>query len=100
MFSRSDLHDIAALFCGPLKSTDTATTMCDTIARGRRQTRYPVWPVRRNIMLTAFFLVALFASIVAMRRGVTRQADAKLRLEFDAEGARRRVARVDAGCGI
>ncbi|WP_396333630.1 hypothetical protein [Burkholderia anthina] len=44
-------------------------------------------------MLTAFFLVALFALIVAMHRGVTRQADAKLRSEFDTEGARADVSR-------
>lgn len=98
MSSRPDFHDIAALFpgpgyCGPLKSTDTATAMCDTVARGRRQTRYPVRPVRSDIMLTACFLVALFALIVAMHRGVTRQADAKLRSEFDAEGARADVSR-------
>ena len=31
------------------------------------------------------FLVALFALILAMHRGVTRRADAKLRAQFDAE---------------
>ena len=32
------------------------------------------------------FFVALFALIVAMHRGVTRRADARLRAQFEAEG--------------
>lgn len=37
-------------------------------------------------MLTVMFLVALFALIVAMHRGVTRREDARLRAQFYAEG--------------
>lgn len=45
-------------------------------------------------MLTfPIFLVALFAIIVAMHRGVTRRADAKLRAQFDAQGAGSEVPR-------
>ncbi|MCA8095143.1 hypothetical protein LGM65_30445 [Burkholderia anthina] len=44
-------------------------------------------------MLTVLFLVALFALIVAMHRGVTSRADAKLRSEFDTEGVRADVSR-------
>lgn len=32
------------------------------------------------------FLVALFGVIVAMHRGVTRSADARLRMQFEAQG--------------
>jgi hypothetical protein len=39
------------------------------------------------------FLVALFALIVAMHRGVTRRADARLRAQFDAEGPGGEVSR-------
>ncbi|MEM5436016.1 hypothetical protein [Paraburkholderia diazotrophica] len=42
---------------------------------------------------TFVFLVALFAIIVAMHRGVTRRADAKLRTQFDAEGPASDVSR-------
>ncbi|WP_175888611.1 MULTISPECIES: hypothetical protein [Burkholderia] len=54
-------------------------------------------------MLAAFFVVALFAIVVAMHRGVTRGADAKLRAQFDADGPRgdtsRRLMR-DAGYNV
>ncbi|WP_181565480.1 hypothetical protein [Paraburkholderia unamae] len=33
------------------------------------------------------FLIAFFAIIVAMHRGVTRKADAKLRAQFDTQGS-------------
>ena len=33
------------------------------------------------------FLIACFAIIVAMHRGVTRKADAKLRAQFDSQGS-------------
>ncbi|MCG5078285.1 MULTISPECIES: hypothetical protein [Paraburkholderia] len=36
--------------------------------------------------IVPMFLVALFALIVAMHRGVTRRADASLRAQFEAEG--------------
>lgn len=42
---------------------------------------------------TPMFLVALFALIVAMHRGVTRRADASLRARFEAEGSRGAVSR-------
>ncbi|MCP3721197.1 hypothetical protein [Paraburkholderia sp. CNPSo 3281] len=39
------------------------------------------------MMLTLpIFLIACFAIIVAMHRGVTRKADTKLREQFDAQG--------------
>lgn len=44
-------------------------------------------------MLVAFFVVALFATIVAMHRGVTRGVNAKLRARFDAEGPRGELSR-------
>ncbi|CAM2186634.1 Pilus assembly protein [Burkholderia orbicola] len=44
-------------------------------------------------MLVAFFVVALFAIIVAMHRGVTRGANAELRARFDAEGQRGELSR-------
>ncbi|NTZ88140.1 hypothetical protein FCJ61_35425 [Burkholderia metallica] len=63
----------------------------------------PASPARSNTMLVAFFVVALFAIIVAMHRGVTRSANAKLRAQFDAEGPRGEVARRlmrDAGYSV
>ncbi|MEX3844887.1 hypothetical protein AB4Y36_34260 [Paraburkholderia sp. BR10936] len=42
---------------------------------------------------TPMFLVALFALIVAMHRGVTRKADASLRAQFDAQGSGSAVSR-------
>ncbi|MEM5383914.1 hypothetical protein VSR68_09950 [Paraburkholderia phymatum] len=42
---------------------------------------------------TFLFLVALFAIIVAMHRGVTRKADARLRTQFEAEGPGSDVSR-------
>ena len=44
-------------------------------------------------MLVAFFVVALFAILVAMYRGVTRGANAKLGARFDAEGPRGELSR-------
>ena len=41
----------------------------------------------------SIFLVALFALIVAMHRGVTRRADASLRAQFEAEGPGSEVSR-------
>nr|WP_160327443.1 hypothetical protein [Burkholderia ambifaria] len=55
------------------------------------------------MMLIVFFLVALFAIVVTMSRGVARRADAKLRARFDAEGPRGEVSRQlmrDAGYGV
>ncbi|HKT61999.1 hypothetical protein [Burkholderia sp. 22313] len=54
-------------------------------------------------MLASLFIVALFALILALARGVTRKADAKLRARFDAEGLRGAVSRQlmrDAGYGV
>jgi hypothetical protein len=42
---------------------------------------------------TFIFFVALFAIIVALHRGVTRRADARLRAQFDAEGGGGEVSR-------
>ncbi|WP_293034118.1 hypothetical protein [Paraburkholderia sp.] len=42
---------------------------------------------------TLLFFVALFATISAMHRGVSRKADAKLRAEFEAEGPGSEVSR-------
>ncbi|MBR7991023.1 hypothetical protein KDX08_01065 [Burkholderia cenocepacia] len=53
----------------------------------------PVSSARSNTMLVAFFVVALFATIVAMHRGVTRGANAELRARFDAEGPRGELSR-------
>lgn len=39
------------------------------------------------------FIVALFALIIAMHRGVTRRADARLRAQFDAQGPSSEVSR-------
>jgi len=39
------------------------------------------------------FIVALFALIIAMHRGVTRRADARLRAQFDAQGPGSEVSR-------
>jgi hypothetical protein len=39
------------------------------------------------------FLLALFALIAAMHRGVSREASARLRTRFDREGAGGEVAR-------
>lgn len=45
-------------------------------------------------MLTVpIFVVALFAIIIAMHRGVTRRADAKLRSQFEAQGPGGEVSR-------
>jgi hypothetical protein len=49
------------------------------------------------------FIVALFALIIAMHRGVTRRADARLRSQFEAEGARGEVSQRlmrDSGYGV
>ncbi|TDG10014.1 hypothetical protein E1N52_05770 [Paraburkholderia guartelaensis] len=55
---------------------------------------YPVSKARSNTMFaTPMFLVALFALIVAMHRGVTRRADASLRAQFEAEGSGGAVSR-------
>ncbi|MEM5315178.1 hypothetical protein [Paraburkholderia sp. JHI869] len=49
---------------------------------------YPASPTRSNVMPTLLiFLIACFAIIVAMHRGVTRKADAKLRAQFDSQGS-------------
>ncbi|MEK2603417.1 hypothetical protein [Burkholderia arboris] len=53
--------------------------------------------------LATFFVVALVTIIVAMHRGVTRTADAKLRALFDADGQRGEVSRRlmrDAGYNV
>lgn len=42
---------------------------------------------------TFLFFVALFALIVAMHRGVSRRADAKLRAQFEAQGPAGMVSR-------
>ena len=42
---------------------------------------------------TLLFLVALFAIIVALHRGVTRSADARLRAQYEAEGPGSGVSR-------
>jgi len=44
-------------------------------------------------MLASIFIVALIAFTLALARGVTRKADAKLRAQFDAEGPRGAVSR-------
>lgn len=45
-------------------------------------------------MLTLpIFLIAFFAIVVAMHRGVTRRADAKLRAQFDSQGSGGEVSR-------
>ncbi|WP_175717278.1 hypothetical protein [Burkholderia anthina] len=38
------------------------------------------------MMLIVFFVVAFFGIVVAMSRGVSRKADARLRAQYDAEG--------------
>ncbi|CAG9202808.1 hypothetical protein ACFQ3P_03115 [Paraburkholderia sabiae] len=43
---------------------------------------------------TLMFLIALFALIVAMHRGVARKADARLREQFEAQGPRGDVSRL------
>lgn len=46
------------------------------------------------MMLTLpIFLIAFFAIIVAMHRGVTRRADEKLRAQFDSHGSGGEVSR-------
>ncbi|WP_201696008.1 hypothetical protein [Paraburkholderia hiiakae] len=48
----------------------------------------------RNMMLTVpILLIAFFAIIVAMHRGVTRRADEKLRAQFDSHGSGGEVSR-------
>ena len=71
----------------------TDKVACDATALGRRQA-HPVCPARSDMMLSVpMFLIALFAIIVAMHRGVTRRADARLRAQFDAEGPGGEVSR-------
>lgn len=45
------------------------------------------------LSLPIFPLIAFFALIVAMHRGVTRKADAKLREQFDSQGSGGEVSR-------
>ncbi|MBM2768285.1 MULTISPECIES: hypothetical protein [Burkholderia] len=45
------------------------------------------------MMLIVFFVVAFFAIVATMSRGVSRKADARLRAQYDAEGARGDVSR-------
>ncbi|WP_175689268.1 hypothetical protein [Burkholderia anthina] len=45
------------------------------------------------MMLIVLFVVAFFGIVVAMSRGVSRKADALLRAQYDAEGARGDVSR-------
>ncbi|HDR9489780.1 hypothetical protein [Burkholderia stabilis] len=54
---------------------------------------YPARPATDNIMLPVIFLVAVFAIIVTMQRGVIRGADVQLRARFDAEGPRGETSR-------
>jgi hypothetical protein len=52
---------------------------------------------------TFLFLVALFALLVAMHRGVTRRADKRLRAQFESEGPDSEVSRQlmrDSGYGV
>ncbi|WP_322031311.1 hypothetical protein [Paraburkholderia sp. J76] len=54
----------------------------------------PYRPRRSDMMLTLpIFLIAFFAIVVAMHRGVTRRADAKLRAQFDSQGLGGEVSR-------
>jgi hypothetical protein len=73
-------------YCTSLKWTETNMN-------GRRDVRLRFSSARSNTMLVAFFVVALFATIVAMHRDVTRGANAKLRARFDAEGPRGELSR-------
>lgn len=45
------------------------------------------------LLTLPLFLVALFAIIVAMHRGVTGRADAKLRARFEAQGPGSEISR-------
>jgi hypothetical protein len=45
------------------------------------------------MLILPIFLVALFTVIAAMHRGVTRRANARLRAQFDAQGAGSEVPR-------